>query len=157
MARQPRYDAFKPAVLFRDGKTMQAPPAGTLAAEDAPLQAAERTPPPMTPVLIARGRERYDIFCSPCHDRAGYGEGIVVARGFPRPASFHTPAQRALSDRQIFDAIGQGSGMMYGFADRVGPQDRWAIVAYIRSLQMSQAAPVASLNTDERARVDDGR
>lgn len=157
MARQPRYDAFKPATLFRDGKVMQAPPAGALAQEDAPQLAAEQTPPAMTPALIQRGRDRYDIFCAACHDRAGYGEGIVVARGFPRPESFHTPAQRALNDRQMFQAIGDGAGVMYGFGDRLAPSDRWAVVAYIRSLQLSQAAPAASLTADEQAKVDHGR
>jgi mono/diheme cytochrome c family protein len=154
MARQPRYDAYGEAALFADGKVMQAPPPGVVARDDPALIEAGLRPPPMTPALIARGRERFDIFCAPCHDRSGYGQGIVPARGFPHPPSYHTQRLREASDRHIFDVISHGYGVMYPYGDRVAPTDRWAIVAYVRSLQLSQAAPVSALTPAERARLE---
>jgi mono/diheme cytochrome c family protein len=96
-------------------------------------------PPPVTLALLQRGRQRYDIYCAPCHGLTGAGDGIVVARGFPQPAGFTTPQQLPLSARHLMDVIGHGSGRMYSFSDRVEPQDRWAIVAYIRALQLAGA------------------
>lgn len=94
-------------------------------------------PPPVTIELLQRGRERYDIYCSACHGLAGDGDGIIVARGFPRPAPLDDPQLRQASARSLIDAISDGSGLMYGFSDRVEPTDRWAIVAYIRALQLA--------------------
>ena len=94
--------------------------------------------PPVTAELLARGRERYEIYCSPCHDRVGHGNGIVVQRGMPKPPSLHDERLRADDDQHLFDVITRGYGVMYSHADRVRPGDRWAIVAYIRTLQASQ-------------------
>lgn len=94
-------------------------------------------PPPVNLALLQRGRQRYDIYCSVCHGLTGAGDGIVVARGFPRPASFNDPRLMSASARHLVDVIGQGSGTMYSFSDRVEPADRWAIVAYIRALQQA--------------------
>jgi mono/diheme cytochrome c family protein len=156
MARQPRYDAYGEAALFRDGKVLQPPPPGVLARDDPAQFAAETQPPPMSIALVKRGRERYEIFCAPCHDSAGYGQGIIPARGFPHPPSFHSARLRRATDRHVFDVISHGYGVMYPYADRVPPTDRWAIVAYIRSLQLSQAAPVAALSLSERVQVEAG-
>jgi mono/diheme cytochrome c family protein len=81
---------------------------------------------------------RFGIYCSPCHGYDGYGDGIIVARGFPHPPSFHGARLRAAPAKLFFDTITNGYGVMYSYADRVEPADRWAIVAYIRALQQSQ-------------------
>lgn len=139
MAVQKRDNAFGAAALFADGKTLQAPPDGAIARDMPAAARAESGPPPMSPALVARGAQRYAIYCTPCHDGAGYGQGIVAQRGFPAPQSFLNPAMRALTDAQVVAAIRDGHGVMYGFGDRIAPADRWAIAAYVRSLQISQS------------------
>lgn len=114
------------------------PPQGVVAQGDLEAAAAATTPPPATPQLLQRGRERFRIFCSPCHGFDGAADGIIVARGFPRPPSFHSPGLRAAPAQLFFDTITNGYGAMYSYADRVAPSDRWAIIAYIRALQLSQ-------------------
>jgi len=134
MVKQPRYDAYGAAPLFADGKVMQAPPDGTVA-RDAPLGALTAQRPAMSLALLDRGRERYGIYCAMCHGLDGSGDGTVTARGFPRPADFIAPDQRALTEGQVFAVISQGYGTMFGFADRVPAPDRWAIAAYVQALQ----------------------
>ena len=143
MNRQPKLKDYAPASLFANGQAMQAPPDGTVALDDPQLAADDATRPPMTPTLLERGRERYGIYCVMCHDATGSGRGVVPSRGFPRPKDFADPGQRSLSDRQIMNAIGRGFGVMYGFADRVDPKDRWAITAYVRALQRATAPDTA--------------
>jgi mono/diheme cytochrome c family protein len=94
-------------------------------------------PPPVSFALLQRGRERYNIYCSACHGLTGAGNGIVVARGFPKPKPFNDPKILQSSAKQMVDVIGQGISTMYSFSDRVDPKDRWAIVAYIRALQLA--------------------
>ncbi len=93
--------------------------------------------PPVSLALLQRGHQRYDIYCSVCHGLTGAGNGIVVARGFPKPRPFTDPAVMRESAQQLVDIIGSGTGTMYGFYDRVEPKDRWAIAAYIRALQLA--------------------
>jgi mono/diheme cytochrome c family protein len=154
MDRQPRYTAYGRAALFADGKVNQAPPAGSVAQEDAAELAAAADRPPMTPALLARGAERYAIDCVPCHDPAGYGDGVIPARGFPHPESFHSPRLRGMTSAHVVDVITRGYGAMYPHADRVAPADRWAIAAYIQALQVSQAAPAAWLSAADRGRLE---
>ncbi len=90
--------------------------------------------------LLQRGRERFDVYCSPCHSVVGDGDGMVVRRGFPAPPSYHIERLRAAPDHHFYDVITHGYGVMYPYGDRVAPDDRWAIVAYIRALQLSQHA-----------------
>ena len=97
----------------------------------------------LTAALLARGRERFDIYCSPCHGLDGQGDGMVVQRGFPRPPSYLEPRLLAAPAGTFYDAITKGYGVMYSYASRVEPRDRWAIVAYIRALQLSQHATLA--------------
>ena len=153
MDRQKRYDAYGRAALFADGAVNQTPPEGTVAQEDAGLQAAAMTRPPMSLALLERGRQRYAIACIQCHDPAGYGEGVITARGFPRPPSFHDPRLRAMTSAQVVEVITHGYGVMYPHADRVAPADRWAIAAYIQALQLSQATPRGLLSADDLARI----
>ena len=115
--------------------------------------ASSVTLPPITPQLLARGRERFDIFCSPCHSVAGDGDGMVARRGFPHPPSFHTDRLRNATDAHFYAVISNGYGAMYSYATRVEPPDRLAIIAYIRALQLSQHAPVARLSDQDRARL----
>jgi mono/diheme cytochrome c family protein len=96
--------------------------------------------------LLRRGRERYDIFCSPCHSVQGDGDGIVVRRGFPHPPGYAEPVLLSAPDGHFYDVITNGYGVMFGYGDRIPPADRWAIVAYVRALQLAQHAAVASLS-----------
>lgn len=154
MDSQPKYHEYEPGGLFRDGKVLQTPPAGTVA-RDAPALAKEATDKPeVTQALLARGRERFDIYCSPCHDRVGNGNGIVVQRGMPRPPSLHDQRLREADDGHFYDVISNGFGAMYAFADRIRPRDRWAIVAYVRALQLSQHAALTDLPDDARAKLE---
>jgi mono/diheme cytochrome c family protein len=153
MNHQARYDHAEKSALFADGKSLQAPPDGTIARDDPAFQVALRERPPLTATLLGRGRERYTIDCAPCHDPAGYGNGIIPSRGYPHPPSFHIDRLREASSAYLVDVITNGRGVMYGHADRVSPADRWAIVAYIRALQLSQAAPAAGLSPEERAKL----
>lgn len=153
MADQPRYGEYQPSALFADGTSLQAPPEGTLA-QDAPTRAAilaER--PALTPALLERGRARFGIYCTPCHGLAGDGDGIVPARGFPHPPSYAEPRLVAAPSAYFVQVITDGHGVMYPYADRVSPADRWAIAAWIRALQASLATPAASLPPEDRAKL----
>jgi mono/diheme cytochrome c family protein len=156
MDEQPRYDSDEKSKLFADGTSLQAPPDGTVARDDPAWQAALRDRPAMSLALLERGRERFGIDCTPCHDAAGTGRGTVPARGFPHPPSFHIARLRAAPAHYFVDVITHGHGVMYSYADRVSPADRWAIAAYIRALQLSQDAPAAALSDADRARLDEG-
>jgi mono/diheme cytochrome c family protein len=164
MKHQENVRAFEPSVQFADGASARRPPAHTVArgdpAPDDPIatgraQGGWVSDPPVavTRGLLDRGQDRFNIFCADCHGEDGYGTGIVVMRGFPRPASFHEGRLRAEPAGMLFDAIGRGSGVMYGFGDRVSPGDRWAIVAYIRALQKSQDASWAELAPEDRREI----
>jgi mono/diheme cytochrome c family protein len=113
------------------------PVKGTVAQGSLQREQEIAEPPQVTLALLQRGRQRYDIYCSACHGLTGAGDGIVVARGFPKPKPFNDPTIMRASARQLVDAIGRGYGVMYSFSDRVDPRDRWAIVAYIRALQLA--------------------
>lgn len=139
MSDQSKGDEWERSGLFRNGRVVQAPPPGSVAREDLPPAATDQAPP-MSLALVARGRERFNIFCSVCHGYAGDGDGMVVQRGFPHPPSFHDPRLIAAPDRHFIDVITNGYGAMYSYSDRVPPADRWAITAYIRALQKSRLA-----------------
>lgn len=92
---------------------------------------------------LERGHDRFDIYCAPCHGYAGYGDGIIVRRGFPAPPSFHSDVARAWVDQDIYGAISDGYGRMFPYADRLAPSDRCAVISYVRVLQLSQHVPAA--------------
>ena len=168
---QPRLGPDAASPLWADGKGSRPPPPGSepvavgdlaktssgrrgrdeLAARAA-ADAASAAPPAGL-ALLERGQARYDVFCAPCHSVVGDGDGMIVRRGFPRPPSFHQARLRAVPDRHVFDVITQGYGVMPPFADRVTPQDRWAVVGYLRALQLSQDAPVTALAPALQARL----
>lgn len=110
-------------------------------------------PVPVTEQLLRRGQERYNIFCSPCHDRLGSGLGMIVRRGYRRPPSFHTDRLREAPVGHIFDVVTNGFGAMPDYSAQIPPADRWAIAAYIRVLQFSQNAPLNALPPDVAAEV----
>jgi mono/diheme cytochrome c family protein len=150
MTHQPKYGAYARSKLFADGKAMQSPPEGTIAEDDPAFNPAQRDRPPLSMALLERGQARFNIYCTPCHDQAGYGNGTVPNRGFPHPPSFHSDRLRQVPPQYIVDVIAFGHGAMYPFADRVDPHDRWAIAAYIRALQLSQNASLDVLSASER-------
>jgi len=141
MTEQPKNDPLSPSNVWADGTSARPLPAHTVALTDLARDAAVATPPPVTPALLQRGRERFEIYCTPCHGLAGRGDGMIVQRGFPPPPNYDSPRLRAASAQHIFDVITNGYGVMYSYAARVEPADRWAIVAYIRALQVSARVP----------------
>ncbi len=153
MNHQPRYDSYEKSSLFGDGKALQAPPEGTVARDDLQNASALADRPPMSAGLLQRGRMEFGIYCMPCHDAAGYGNGTVPARGFPHPPSFHIDRLRQAPSRYFVEVISKGHGVMYSYADRVSPRDRWAIAAYIRALQLSQGADIAGLPPEDQAQL----
>jgi mono/diheme cytochrome c family protein len=158
MVQQPRYDDFEAAPLFPDGMVMQRPPEGTVDRSAAPRLAAIRRPP-LTLALLERGRERFEIYCAPCHGSDGRGDGVIPSRGFPHPPSYLEPRLMAAPASHFYDVITNGYGVMYSYADRVPPRDRWAIAAYIRALQVagSDGRRVLLRKQEPRAAQDNAR
>ena len=154
MEVQPKYSQYSSAPLFRGG-VLRNPPPGAIARDDLQLEAEVRKRPALTAELFDRGHQRFDIFCSPCHGVSGDGNGIIVERGMPRPTSYHADRLREADDQHFFDVITNGYGVMYSYASRVPPRDRWAIVAYIRALQLSRHATMDDVAPDERYKLSD--
>ena len=151
MAAQPRSRAYDQSDFFADGSSMRPPVPGTIARNrpDVPVP----QPKVIDAALLARGQDRFAINCVPCHGRVGDGQGMIVQRGFPQPPSFHVARLRKAPASHFYDVITNGHGVMYSYADRVAPGDRWAIIAYIRALQTSQGVEVAGLPPGDRAKL----
>lgn len=145
MRQQNRYDTYAPSKFWPNGSEAQPVPKGTVAQGEVDRVRDAREPPPVTSSLMRQGRENFDVFCSPCHGLAGDGDGIIVQRGFPTPPSYHLDRLRSAPAQHFFDVITGGYGVMYSYAARVPPHDRWAIVAYIRALQDSRHARLADV------------
>ncbi|MET3972418.1 MULTISPECIES: cytochrome c [Bradyrhizobium] len=153
MDEQPRYSDYSRAPLFRGG-VLRPPPTNTVARDEPEREKAARTKPALTSELLARGKERFGIFCSPCHGGGGDGTGIIVQHGMPRPTSYHDARLLAADDQHFFDVLTNGYGVMYSYAARVPAADRWAIVAYIRALQLSRHATLDDVPVDERSKLE---
>jgi mono/diheme cytochrome c family protein len=151
MTQQRKYKTYAPSTLWADGASARPLPDGGVAQGDLALAAIAAEPPDPSPALLARGRERFDIYCAPCHGLAGDGDGVIVAHGFPKPPSYHIDRLLAAPASHFYNAISKGYGVMYAYSDRVDPDDRWAIVAYIRALQFSRRATVAEAPEAEGA------
>jgi mono/diheme cytochrome c family protein len=108
----------------------------------------------ITPEVMARGQQEYNVFCSPCHGYVGNGQGMIVQRGFKTPPSFHLQRLHEAPAGHFFDVITNGFGVMYPYAYRIAPEDRWAIIAYIRALQLSQNATLEDVPPDQRAKLE---
>jgi mono/diheme cytochrome c family protein len=145
MTQQRKLKTYASTGLWADGTSARPLPAGVVAQGDGALVEAERNPPAASDALLARGQDRFDIYCSPCHGLAGDGDGIIVAHGFPAPPSYHIDRLIAEPAQHFYDVISNGYGVMYAYGDRVDPKDRWAIVAYIRALQLSRRATLAEI------------
>ncbi|MGB6430416.1 MAG: cytochrome c [Candidatus Acidiferrales bacterium] len=162
MAIQPRYQPLSASDYFADGHSARQPVDGTLAQGRAELdylyvaKDATAFPLPLTADLVARGQQRYNIFCAPCHGLTGDGNGFITTRGFRRPPTFHSDRLRAAPVGHFFDVITNGFGAMYDYSAQIPPRDRWAIIAYIRALQLSQNVPAAQLTPDQRAKLSEG-
>lgn len=145
MTEQRKLTTYAPTDLWPDGTTARPLPAGVVAQGDVERARRATTPPPVTAALLTRGRERFGIFCAPCHGLAGDGDGVIVAHGFPAPPSYHIDRLLAAPAQHFYDVATNGYGAMFSYADRVPPHDRWAIVAYIRALQLSRRAKGAEV------------
>ena len=111
-------------------------------------------PMPITREVLLRGQERFNIYCAPCHSRTGEGNGIIPQRGYPAPPSYHIDRLRTAPVGHFFDVITRGYGVMYSYANRVAPEDRWAIAAYIRALQLSHNAKPSDVPDEDRAQLE---
>jgi mono/diheme cytochrome c family protein len=145
MTQQRKLATYAPSSLWPDGTSARVLPDNVVAQGDVARATAAKAPPPITDALLARGRERFGIFCAPCHGAAGDGDGVIVAHGFPAPPSYHIDRLLAAPPQHLFDVMTSGYGVMFAYADRVDVEDRWAIAAYIRALQLSRRATVAEV------------
>ncbi len=154
MRHQPRYDPLAAAPGWPHDQSARAPVEGTVARDDPLGPRPETLPEPLSRELLQRGGERFGIFCSPCHGGTGYGDGMIVQRGFPAPPSLHSARLREAPLRHFYDVISDGFGKMYAYGARVPPADRWAIAAYIRALQLSQHATLDDLTPQQREMLE---
>jgi mono/diheme cytochrome c family protein len=152
MEEQPKLTSYSAAAAFPHNAEARPIPAGVVARGSLDRELTVENPPKVTSALLERGRERFDIFCAPCHGASGRGDGMIVSRGFPKPPSYHEPRLLQASARHYFDVITNGHGVMYPYGARVEPADRWAIIAFIRALQLSQNAQLAALARRSTAR-----
>ena len=161
----PRYEPLEASTFFANGQASRALVANTvprgLLREDTHLnegrvdgQLATTFPMAVTPAVMQRGQERFNVFCSPCHGRTGSGNGMVVQRGFRAPPSYHEERLRNAPVGYFFDVMTNGFGAMQDYASQVPVADRWAIAAYIRALQLSQRATLADVPANRRADLD---
>jgi mono/diheme cytochrome c family protein len=161
MQVQPRYNPYDPSAFFGDGRSVRPLVAGTVARGQLHLdellytgkvngKEADLFPFPIAKVDLERGRQRYNIYCAPCHDYTGSGQGMIVLRGFPQPPSFHMDRLRHAPAGHFFDVMTNGLGVMYSYSARISPEDRWRIAAYVRALQLSQGAALADVPATER-------
>lgn len=171
MDNQPRFEAQQANPLFADGRAMRPWPEGTiprggLADDDRVFLGrdgrdwVESIPIPVDESLMRRGRERYDIFCSPCHGLAGHGDGIVARRAerlqegtWVPPSSFHQDLVRGRPDGHLFNTITNGIRTMPAYGSQIPVRDRWAIVAYVRALERSQRASLEDVPAELRAKL----
>ncbi len=166
MHHQAKIKPFRESAFFADGSSARTLPEGTVARgflrEDAALtrgqgpdgKFVEKIPVEITRALLLRGQERFNIYCSPCHGRTGEGQGMIVQRGFKRPMSYHIDRLRSERAGYFFDVMTNGFGQMSSYAAQVPPEDRWAIVAWIRTLQASHHMPGDFLRKEDQEALD---
>ena len=161
MHNQPRYKPYAESELFSDHRSERPQVEGTVARGHLRIDQARYSgklndgdvdafPFPITRDDLARGQQRFNIYCSPCHSRLGDGNGLVVQRGFRQPPSYHIDRLKQAPVGHFFDVITNGFGAMASYATRVAPDDRWRIIAYIRALQLSESATINDVPPDQR-------
>jgi mono/diheme cytochrome c family protein len=168
MHDQPKYIPLRPSGFFADGRSERQLIAGTVARghlnDDVAFyagkgpdnQPVDTFPFPITRADLARGQERFNVYCSPCHDRLGNGDGMIVRRGYRHPPSYHIDRLRSVTNGYIYDVISNGFGAMPDYSAQIQPRDRWLIVAYIRALQLSQNASINDVPADARGQLGQG-
>ncbi len=165
MQDQPKYKPLAASTFFADGRSARPIPANTIARDELNDNDAFHTgeangafldtiPLPIDLKLLERGHDRYNIFCSPCHGEVGDGLGMIARRGFQIPANLHTDRLRSVPPGYIYQVITNGYGAMPDHRDQIPARDRWAIVAFVRALQLSRHATVADVPTAERGQLD---
>ena len=165
MRDQPRVKPYRASDFFGDRRSARPVVEGTVARgqlrADTLLytgkingRPADLFPFEITAEVLARGRERYDIYCSPCHDFSGSGRGMIIQRGHKQPVSFHSPRLRQAPVGYFFDVITNGFATMYDYSYQLRPEDRWAVIAWIRTLQTSQRAGLADVPAGERSALE---
>ncbi len=167
MYDQPKYRPLEKSTFYADGRASRPLVEGTVARGTldtvaAPLPPAgapagwlaTTLPMPLTRELVLRGRERYGIYCTPCHDATGSGAGMVVRRGYRPPPSLSIDRLREAPVGHFYDVMTRGLGAMPDYAQQIPPEDRWAIAAYVKALQLSQRSPVGELPPEDRARLE---
>jgi mono/diheme cytochrome c family protein len=168
MHDQPRYKPLAESDFFGDGRSARPLVEGTVARgqlrDDPHIYTgklgegfAETIPYPVDAAFVARGRERFDIFCSPCHGRTGRGDGMVVRRGYRQAQSFHSDRLRQERLGYFFDVITNGFGAMPDYREQIPVKDRWAIVGYVRALQLSQHASLEDVPEAARTELERDR
>ena len=168
MYDQPKYKPLQAGSQLIGPTSALVPPEGTVPREERPIIDALDTgmeggklvdvlPFPLDRKVLERGRDRYGIYCTPCHGQSGDGRGMIVQRGFSPPPSLHVQELRDAPLGHFFDVITNGHGAMYSYAARIETRDRWAISAYIRALQLSRDAEEPSLPEADRARLKEAR
>jgi mono/diheme cytochrome c family protein len=164
MHDQPRYKPLARNDFFADGRSARPRILGTVARghlkTGSPLETGKENgvfiatiPMAVDADLLARGRTHFETFCTPCHGRTGRGDGMIVQRGFKKPSSYHIDRLREAPSGYLFDVITNGFGAMSDYSAQITPEERWAIVAYVRALQLSQAATVDELPEDVKAKL----
>lgn len=161
MRNQPRLDPMEPSAFFVDGRSARSFPAGTVPQTDGPVGGPEQTglgedgqpfqgfPVEVTGALVERGRERFTIYCSVCHGDDAQGQGRVVPFGMPQPPNLLDETYRTMPEGQIFDVITHGKGNMFPYGYRVKAPDRWAVIAYLRALQLKNGPYEGELSAEE--------
>jgi len=163
---QPKYLPYQETPFFADGRDERPVVPGTVARGHLRLddllytgkengEIADKFPFPMTREDIERGRQRYNIYCTPCHAYTGTGNGMIVQRGFPAPPSFHIERLRQIPVGHFYQVMTDGYGSMYSYAARIEPEDRWRIAAYIRVLQLSQHATIDDVPEADRQKLNE--
>ena len=164
MYDQEKYEPLEASVFFADGMSFRSQVDGTVAQGQLRLdehfyqgkiqgQLAATLPMVVDRQLLERGRERFNIFCSPCHDKTGSGNGMIVQRGLKQPPSYHQQRLREVPVGHFFDVMTNGFGVMYSYASRIPVADRWAIVAYIKVLQLSQNLEFDQLPAEDQRQL----
>ena len=162
MAAQPKNRALSPSGFFADGRSERpllenTVARGSIASDELlVMKDSNAFPLPVSTELLERGEERYKIFCSPCHGLQGDGNGMISVRGMKHPPSYHIDRLRQAPNGYFFDNITNGFGAMYGYSAQIPPRDRWAIIAYVRALQLSRNAKFADLPAELREKLRPG-